>query len=1032
MSSTRPNGFRSPSAGRGELPTFPTLKKAMSASSSTLDTFASRSRSPSKLRSVSPGSRSTKPSEQSATSQFTNTIAGHATPLNIEIPKIPRAAEAALTALKFLPTPLLVLSNLKTVILANEAMGRLLGLESADKNDATSESEESITDEEPPSTDLLRGQSLSQLGIDMIQDGQQIWVSWEKFLDGLAEEFDPGQHPRRGIHDENEYRLNANVHGTPLAPPKEPPDLLQAIKTGKKMASAKTKSRALVHDAVVNVVLSSQYIESVSTSSAKSTKSSNSDAQISAKMIISIWTLDSQKYFTLTFTNTSGTALRSPKHNHSRQTSRTPTLSPTSRSHPSSPSSPNFCSHCGSTPASALSPIGQPFAVSPFPPVGAPSRADTSTAPSVLHKLSRMKDAIMNTMGIPLIAMWRDESISIPNKAASRIMHKRADPTNGDTYDMLSRLRLFSEDFKTELNPEEFPIIKLCRTKKPFSGWRVGILRENGERSVYDCDGEGIYDDKTGEFLGGIVALKDVTEYTERIKHQNEENDQQFQLICETMPQMLWTTTSTGLHDWFSRRWYEYTGLTESTSVGMGWQNPFHPDDMPATVKRWTHSLATGDEYSTEYRCQRYDGEWRWMLGRALPLRDHKTGKILKWFGSCTDIHEMVEARRVAKETRAQLLNVIKHAKVTVWAVDQSRKLTFLEGKLMWEGQHENHDDKQLTGRDVYDVFSELDRNTDLTMYKEAIDKILSGEPREQCCEHYIDRNKRWVRTRFIPMLDKKGEFGEMDEGCITGVIGVSFDVTETKERESALKTQEKENIRLHLAETAAKEASRLKSQFLANMSHEIRTPIAGVIGMSELLTDTELDEEQRECAENIQRSANGLLTVINDILDLSKVESGRLDIEEVQFSLSVVINDVCKMLSFAAERKSLDFNSDIQVGIEKDLIVMGDPGRVRQILTNLLTNSIKFTSEGFVRLGVEKKNESSESISVVFTVEDTGIGIEEEVRNRLFKPFSQADSSTARRFGGTGLGLTICKNVRIVFATSPCAHMLTRFSSSI
>lgn len=141
-------------------------------------------------------------------------------------------------------------------------------------------------------------------------------------------------------------------------------------------------------------------------------------------------------------------------------------------------------------------------------------------------------------------------------------------------------------------------------------------------------------------------------------------------------------------------------------------------------------------------------------------------------------------------------------------------------------------------------------------------------------------------------------------------------------------------------------------------------------------------------------------------------MESGRLDIEEVQFSLSVVVRDVSKMLGFAAERKNLIFESNIAVGLEKDLIVLGDPGRVRQIITNLLTNSIKFTSEGRVKFSVVKAKETADTFEVKFVVEDTGIGIEDDIRKRLFKPFSQADSSTARRFGGTGLGLTISKNL--------------------
>lgn len=504
------------------------------------------------------------------------------------------------------------------------------------------------------------------------------------------------------------------------------------------------------------------------------------------------------------------------------------------------------------------------------------------------------------------------------------------------------------------------------------------------------------------------MILKDVTEYTSQIESQKRLNSQQFEMIANLCPQMLWTTTPDGGHDWFSQRWYDYTGLTPEDSVGEGWKLPFHPDDMVRTVPRWKHCLATGDEYNTEYRCRRRDGEWRWQLGRALPLRDD-SGSIIRWLGTCTDVHEGVEAREAAKLNRAQLLQVLETAKVTLFTVSKDRKLEMLEGSLVWQPETDTHED--VIGKNIDDVFDGMnDYDPEvIRQYLAPMGKILAGEATELISELQVHHIKRWFRTSYLPRTRSiDGDSKPLVDGC----VGVSVDITELREREGELRVRDKENSNLVANALAAKEASRMKSQFLANMSHEIRTPIAGVIGMSDLLLDTKLDQEQQECAENIQRSANGLLTVINDILDFSKVESGRLDVESVQFSLSMVLKDVHKMLSFAAERKNLNYESYIEPAIEKNLRVIGDPGRLRQILQNLLTNSIKFTALGQVVMSAKIIKETTDKLMVEFVVEDTGIGIDEEHRKKLFKPFSQADSSTARRYGGTGLGLTICKSL--------------------
>jgi hypothetical protein len=397
--------------------------------------------------------------------------------------------------MQYLPYPLLVLNSLKTLVLANEAMTRLLGIED---RDGDSVSEDGLT-----ATDRLRGQTLSQLGIDMLQEGRPVWVAWEPFLDSLADEM--GSHMAGEVQEKESESGEGDM--TPTAERADP------------WGIPASKNSSTVHDAVIEVIISTDKISP--TCFARTDQKSMKAEHVFAKMIITVWEIDEEKFYTMTFTSTdtshsslptsrgqSRQVARVTKH-HSLGSTSTSTGSGT-HSSPSSVSSGRSSNAGGSSNSSAItSPTTVSMSASPFPPLGPPSRSATSSAPSSLQKVLMMKDALLDGTETPILAMWKDESLTIPNRAARRLFHPTADLSNvKDGFDLVGKWHVWDETFTQRLDPSEYPISVLIRTQTPFSSRKIGIFDpDNGRKIFLDCLGEAIRDPDTGEFLAGIVRI---------------------------------------------------------------------------------------------------------------------------------------------------------------------------------------------------------------------------------------------------------------------------------------------------------------------------------------------------------------------------------------------------------------------------------------------------------------------------------------------------------------------------------------------
>ena len=300
-------------------------------------------------------------------------------------------------------------------------------------------------------------------------------------------------------------------------------------------APSDCEGRALVHDISVNVLIRPRLFALGNESSLHSAKHSRTDRQTSAKMTISIWSSGRQRYFTLTFQLAPWKTL--------------PTIGTKTRV--------VFERSKFAAVANIFSSTRDPFLVShtfsrlqstrtnsssSLPLTSINSQDPNRSDPTVQDRLSRMKDALIDTIGIPIMAMWRDGSLAVHNKAIARLMHEDPDFACVDVDVTLSRFRVFTEDFERELEQHEWPIIKLCREQKAFKGFRIGTIDYKRTRRVFDIDGDGIYDEQTGEFLAGICTLKDITWYMDVVKAQSEQDEKKFQLICECIPQTVSTS----------------------------------------------------------------------------------------------------------------------------------------------------------------------------------------------------------------------------------------------------------------------------------------------------------------------------------------------------------------------------------------------------------------------------------------------------------------------------------------------------------
>jgi PAS domain S-box-containing protein len=490
-----------------------------------------------------------------------------------------------------------------------------------------------------------------------------------------------------------------------------------------------------------------------------------------------------------------------------------------------------------------------------------------------------------------------------------------------------------------------------------------------------------------------------------------QESERRFRSMVDAIPQLAWIARADGFIFWYNRRWYEYTGAQPGQMEGWGWEKVHDPKVLPEVMTQWSAAIATEQAFEMEFPLRGADTTYRRFLTRAVPLKDAE-GHVLQWFGTNTDVDELKRVEDSLRHSEATLIDAQTQACIGNWEVDLETEA------ITWSAQmfHVLGRDPALGSPSLAQAIGAIHPEDREVVRRNFADAIASRQNFAQDSRTVRpDGSIRWHAARSRLICN--------DAGKPIRMVGTSQDITERKEAEIEVRRLNADleqrvikrtsqlasaNSALETARVRAETADRAKSAFLASMSHELRTPLNGIIGFSEFLVDQKpgpLNTKQDEYLNDVLNSARHLLQLINDILDLAKVEAGKIDLRLERFSPRKVIEGVCAVIKSIALKKGIA----VEWSVATDLTdVLLDQQKFKQICYNLLSNAVKFTDAGG---SVTIRATSPANGQFALCVSDTGTGIRPEDLPRLFREFQQLGSAE-RCVGGTGLGLVLTKKL--------------------